>query len=175
MKTVLLFRHAKSNRETADLDDFDRTLNKRGEKSARAMGEWFDENNLWPDHVICSDAVRARMTWDGAMKAGGRSIRTEWRHDLYLARPETLMAAIHETPPACDRVMLVGHNPGIGALASALCEHVTRRRVDDLKGFPTAAFAELDFDVDDWPHVLPGRGIVTRAASPKTIGVKEDQ
>jgi len=48
MKTLVLMRHAKSN-WSGDLSDFDRPLNERGIRSARALGNWLRVNDLLPD------------------------------------------------------------------------------------------------------------------------------
>ena len=53
--------------------DFDRPLNKRGEKAAVTMGTWVKRNGLVFDHVVASPAVRVIDTIDQFVKGvGGR-------------------------------------------------------------------------------------------------------
>ena len=62
MKTLVLMRHAKSN-WSGDLSDFDRPLSERGVKSARALGKWLRENDLFPDFALVSAAKRTVETF----------------------------------------------------------------------------------------------------------------
>ncbi len=63
MKTVTLFRHAKSgDKDNPNLADIDRPLSKRGLKAAPKMGEAMRERKLRPDLILCSPSVRTRQT-----------------------------------------------------------------------------------------------------------------
>ena len=62
MKTLLLLRHAKSSWNEQDLPDHDRPLNKRSQKDAPRMGKLLKDEDLIPDLIISSTAVRAKKT-----------------------------------------------------------------------------------------------------------------
>ena len=62
MKHLLLLRHAKSSWESADLSDHQRPLNERGKRDAPRMGHWICQQELQPDLVISSTALRAEQT-----------------------------------------------------------------------------------------------------------------
>ena len=62
MKLLLILRHAKSSWKDPDLDDHDRPLNKRGRRDAPRMGRLLRKEDLLPDLILSSTAVRARMT-----------------------------------------------------------------------------------------------------------------
>ena len=62
MKSVLVLRHAKSSWKDPELTDHDRALNKRGKREARRIGELLRDENIIPEFVISSTAVRARRT-----------------------------------------------------------------------------------------------------------------
>ena len=62
MKNLLLMRHAKSSFEDNQASDFERGLNKRGEKDAPRMGKLLKEKDLVPDLILCSKAVRTAKT-----------------------------------------------------------------------------------------------------------------
>ena len=62
MKKLFLIRHAKSSWEDLRLDDFDRPLNKRGEKDAPFMAELLKEKNIIPDLIISSPSLRTKLT-----------------------------------------------------------------------------------------------------------------
>jgi phosphohistidine phosphatase SixA len=78
MKTLLVLRHAKSSWSDPALDDHERPLNTRGRRDAPRMGELVREYRLIPDVVISSDAVRARLTADGAEEAAIVQIERDW-------------------------------------------------------------------------------------------------
>ncbi len=60
MKTLLLLRHAKSDRSGAG--DHERPLNKRGRSSARRIGTTLSLIHPEPGKVLTSSAVRARTS-----------------------------------------------------------------------------------------------------------------
>ena len=42
------------------------------------------------------------------------------------------------------------------------------------KKYPTAGLAVIDFDIEDWAAVKPGRGRLDRFVTPKSLGQDED-
>ena len=62
MKTLTICRHAKSSWVTADIDDHDRPLNKRGERDAPIMGDLIKAAGIRPSLIISSTALRAWRT-----------------------------------------------------------------------------------------------------------------
>ena len=73
-KELLLLRHGKSDWNT-DSTDFYRSLNKRGKLNALQMGEWLNEQNLVPNLIISSPAIRAITTAEIVCEAMGGSYR----------------------------------------------------------------------------------------------------
>jgi phosphohistidine phosphatase len=70
---------------------------------------------------------------------------------MYGAFPEILFAIMGELDDSFDRVMLVGHNPGISQFAERLS-------TEYLGDFPTCALARLDFSVSSWRSIVPRTG-----------------
>src|SRR5262249_26991907 len=112
MKVLYLLRHAKSNWDDPDVDDFDRVLNNRGEKAAPLMGEQIRRRDVRPDLILCSPAKRAEQT--AALALESAEIETEPLFDerIYLASASTLLSILSERAEKVDSVMLIGHNPG---------------------------------------------------------------
>ena len=71
MKTLYVLRHAKSSWENSELADFDRPLNDRGKTTAPFMGKVMKKNELAPDLILSSPAVRARETARLVKEAAG--------------------------------------------------------------------------------------------------------
>lgn len=149
MKRLILVRHAKTERRAASGEDFDRALTEDGRHDAAALGHALAAAGLIPDLALVSTAVRARETFE-AMAVELPDVQRESREDLYEATSESLKAAAHGAQ--ADTVMVVGHNPGLQALASALVQACVAAGVDDRTaieaGFPTASAAAFEFGDD---------------------------
>lgn len=162
MKTLLLMRHAKSSWGNPDLDDHDRALNKRGQRAAPMIGNWIRANRLMPDLALVSDARRTRETWT---RMGLEGCAVQIRADLYHASPDTSLDLIRGAQG--DRLLILGHNPGIGLLAQALPATVPDH--PKFAQFPTAAVLVLHFDTDDWRTVGPRGGRNARFVTPHDL------
>ena len=143
MKTLLLLRHAKSSWKDDSITDHERPLNKRGKKTAPLMGHLLRENNLVPELIVSSTAVRARTTAEAAAEACGYPGEVTLTEELYLATAgEILKYAQDRTEETLGRIMLVGHNPGMEELVNILS--------GQREPFPTAALAVFELGIDSW-------------------------
>lgn len=148
MKTLLVLRHAKSSWTESGLDDHDRPLDPRGAHDAPAVGRRLVERGLVPDRVLSSTAVRAVSTAELVAATCGDALPIDALESLYLADPAAYLEAVRERGGEAERLLLVGHNPGLTALVTRLtgaCERM-----------PTAALAVVEFDVADWRQVAEG-------------------
>jgi phosphohistidine phosphatase len=102
--------------------------------------------------------------------------RVELVPDLYGAAPAQLLQIIREASAADpQRLMLVGHNPGMHELALALAgsgEAAGRRALAD--NLPTSGLAVFDFAVDDWADVAFRRGQLMLFVTPKLLKQTSD-
>jgi len=142
VKTLLVLRHAKSSWKDDTLDDHDRPLNKRGKKIAPLMGKLIAKQNVVPDLILSSTAKRARSTAKRAAKAMGYKGDIIYEPALYLAEPSAYFKAIRDCANTQDRVMIIGHNPGLESLVQ------TMTGMD--KPLPTAALAEVQLTIQSW-------------------------
>lgn len=145
MKTVILMRHAKSSWKNEDLEDFDRPLNKRGKKDAPAMGELLQKKDQLPDLILSSSAKRARQTAKAVMKESGFSGEVEHIDSLYLAEPHAYIDALRKIPEGINRVMVIGHNPGLEGLLQQLSGRV--------ESLPTSGVAFIDLPIQTWKEL----------------------
>ncbi len=162
MKTLLVMRHAKSSWSDASLHDHDRPLNARGKADAPRMAKYLLEIGWVPDVTLSSSAARARATALAVAEAMGFSGELRILRALYLAEPEDYVAAVRGMAPEVERVLVVGHNPGLEALIEGLAATSLR--------MPTAAVASLSLPIDDWSElVLDGSAQITGNHRPKEI------
>ncbi len=171
MLTLGLLRHAKSNWEVEGALDFDRDLAPRGLEAAPQMGAEIARAGFSPDLVLCSSAVRARMTYALAapfFAPPPRSVAYEDR--LYMAGARQLLDRIREIPDTMRSVLFVGHNPGFHELNIALigaCAPEAERATKSK--FPTCAFALYTFDTNRWADVAPRTGRAIHFATPRQL------
>jgi phosphohistidine phosphatase len=145
MKTLLLMRHAKSSWKNKDLPEFDRPLNKRGEKDAPEMGKLLKKKNLVPSLIIASPAVRARMTAEAVKKKSGYEQEIVYLDKLYQAEVPAIIDALKEQPDGMETVMLIGHNPGL--------ESVLQILTGKIESLPTASIANITLPIDHWSEI----------------------
>ncbi len=145
MKTLLLMRHAKSSWKQASLADRARPLNKRGKRDAPRMGELLRRQDLVPECIVSSAAQRARETAERLAEATGYDGEILYLNQLYAAEPSEYLAALRVVPEQVERVLLVGHNPGLEDLLELLTGEWQR--------LPTAAIAHLLVPADRWEYV----------------------
>lgn len=151
-RTLLLMRHGKSD-YPGGVTDHDRPLAPRGIRQAADTGVWLLETYGKVDAILSSSAVRAVQT----AEATGIDAPLDAADEIYDASPQEILDAIRPTPDTVDTLLVVGHAPGIPALAVRLGGPES---ADDAveavhESFPTCAVAvltvpgswsELDFE-----------------------------
>ncbi|WP_395622572.1 SixA phosphatase family protein [Sphingomonas daechungensis] len=167
MKTLYLLRHAKSDWENSSITDFDRPLNDRGWRAAKAVGHEMRERDIAPDLVFVSPAVRTRETLARVEEGFGGKFETVEERAIYLAEAHSLLELVRRAPVDSERVMIVGHNPAMHELALLLVEGPRDLREDVAYKFPTAALAEISFDIEDWRDLSPGSGRIRSFVKPR--------
>jgi phosphohistidine phosphatase len=170
MKRLTLLRHAKSGDDGTVARDFDRPLNAKGRRAARAIGRHMRDKALRFDAVIASPATRVAETLQEVEAVYGPGLAPSWKKNLYLATPDELLDAVHQAPAEAESILLVGHNPGLEQLVLML---VPDRR-EGARGevevkYPTASLAEMTFAVDRWEDVDRGGGDLVRFVRPRDL------
>lgn len=145
MKTLLLMRHAKSSWKHSDVKDFDRPLNKRGENDAPLMGTLLLDQELIPQLILSSPALRARMTAEAVVKQMNYTGEVQYFDSFYLAEPSVYFDIVRTLPDTYERVLLIGHNPGLEAVVQELTKQVVP--------LPTSALAHIALPVQHWSEL----------------------
>lgn len=162
---LILTRHAKSDWGTPGLADFDRPLNDRGRRSARAIGRWLSEKGFRPDEVVLSGAARTRQTWELMAASFDPAPPVVTEGALYDASADTILEVLRRQK--ARKVLLIGHNPGIGQFANRLTIIApTHPRFND---YPTGATTVFSFQRDTWSDVGWSDGEVKDFATPRDL------
>ncbi|ACF47175.1 putative phosphohistidine phosphatase, SixA [Prosthecochloris aestuarii DSM 271] len=114
MKTLYLVRHAKSSWDNANMSDFDRPLNSRGEKAAPLMAQKMLKASVVPDLIITSPAKRALSTAEVFSDMLDYPVeRIEQRMEIYEGGIQHMLKLVQEIDDSCNTVLLFGHNPNL--------------------------------------------------------------
>ena len=165
-RCLLLLRHAEAS-QALGTADHDRPLSERGQKQAAAVGVYLAQEGLLPELAVVSTARRTRTTWDQVRQKLPQVTPVEFEPKIYEARPEAILDVIHALPAEPRCVLLLGHNPGMHAVALQLAgsgDQAMRDQLDSI--FPPGSLAVIEFDVEDWSEVGGGNGQLARFAIP---------
>jgi phosphohistidine phosphatase len=162
-RTLYLLRHAKSSWDDPAVADHDRPLASRGRRACRMIAKHLRSEGIRPALVLCSSAARSRETLERiGVGSGGPGVRIEIEAGLYGACAGDLLGRLRELGDI-DSVMLIGHQPAIGELATSLA---LRRALGEK--FPTAALATLRFR-GSWSELSPGAAELVAFVKPRDL------
>lgn len=147
MKQLLLLRHADTQDESPTNTDKDRPLTERGVEQARYIRRYLDGNDLLPDLIISSDALRTKQTV-GALDLP--DVETRFITSLYHAPSMRLFDEVFSTENEVDRLLLVAHNPGTYELARILAGEKDQ---DFQAGYPTSGLSIFQWPVNSWQDI----------------------
>lgn len=142
MRELILLRHAHAEPANHGLADLDRPLSAQGLAEAEAAGRWLAEHRLVPDCVLCSPSRRTRETLEAVLAAIGY-VDQRIEPSIYEATPGTLIA-LADVHAEAQRLMVVGHNPGLERLAALLHSGQS----GDYRGMPPGGIAVLSVPAD---------------------------
>ena len=111
---LILWRHAEAFEMREVDDDLQRALTPKGERQAQRMAEWLGQRLAHSTRILVSPALRCQQT----AKALDRKFKTlnELAPD---GNGEALLKAAR-WPDASEPVLIVGHQPTLGLVASYL-------------------------------------------------------
>ncbi|MGP3981560.1 SixA phosphatase family protein [Streptomyces sp. KR80] len=164
-RRIVLLRHAKA--DWPEVSDHERPLAERGRKDAPVAGRWLAGTGISPNLTLCSTATRSRETWKLVVHELPQRPRTVYEERLYEASLGELIALLNETSDEVRDLLVVGHNPGMHALADALAGEAEGDALARMSrgGFPTAAIAVVGFN-GSWKSVEHGVGTLLEYWAP---------
>ncbi|MDQ6967581.1 MAG: histidine phosphatase family protein [Mariprofundaceae bacterium] len=148
MKTLILIRHAKSNWNDAEKSDYERSLNARGLSDAPIMAKRLQqrltEKEQSIDAILSSSAQRADQTTRLLLtELNVSDQQIDWRRDLYLASPMTILKMIRMVTDDVQTLAVVAHNPGITELAEQFTGEF-------LGNVPTCGIITIALPINHW-------------------------
>jgi phosphohistidine phosphatase len=162
LRSLYLLRHGKAEDAATAANDRARALKRRGVKAARAVGRLLTRLGEAPELVLSSDATRARETAEQAADEGGWKAPLVLRPTIYEAGAAALLAELRALETDARRILLVGHQPGLGLLISEL--------IGSEPDFPTGALARVDLELARWKDAAPRVGRLAWLVTPELLG-----
>lgn len=134
---------------------------------ASIAGRRLAETGIEVDLALCSTASRTRETWKLAVHELPHRPRTVYEERLYDASLGELIALLNETPDDVNDLLVIGHNPGMHALADALAGKAEPDALARMtkSGFPTAALAVIGVS-GSWKSLEHGVGTLLEYWAP---------
>ena len=165
-RRIVLFRHAKA--DWPQMSDHERPLADRGRMDAAVAGRRLADIGIPFDLALCSTAVRTRETWKLAVQEFPQRPKTVYEERIYDASPGELIALLNETSDEVDNLLVIGHNPGMHALADALAGTAEGDALARMNrsGFPTSAIAVVSF-TGSWKSLEHGVGTLLDFWTPR--------
>lgn len=148
MKMLMLVRHASSGTDDMSLSDRSRPLDARGERELAWLATRSAERLARPDLIVTSPATRALATAHALAEALGcpaDALRSDER--LYGGWGRGLPGVLASLDDALGRVVVVGHNPEVSAIA--------RHLAPEIGHVPSGALLALAFDAARWSEIAP--------------------
>lgn len=111
---LILWRHAEALPPREGQDDLERALSAKGERQAQRMGDWLNQRIAHSTRILVSPALRTQQT----ARALGKSFKT-----VAALAPDASIEAVLKAarwPDAAEPVLIVGHQPTLGLVASYL-------------------------------------------------------
>ena len=168
-RRLMLLRHAKSAWPDG-VADHRRPLSERGRKAAPLVGAFIARQGLAPGLALVSTARRAQETWELVTGALPHKIPERDAAGIYEVAASAILEAVRRVEPTVQKLLLVGHNPGMADLSLLLAGRGDEAALERLREkFPTAGLAVMDFDVECWSDIAPGTGRLVRFVTPRML------
>ncbi len=153
MKKIILVRHAKSSWKE-NVIDHERPLNTRGMNDVQLVSKSLI-GQLKPDLILCSDAVRTRLTANAFVTNHQFSNEIfELNPNLYDFSGNNLLEVIKSCPKHVNELMVFGHNHAVTSFVNSY----GNIHIDNV---PTCGVIIIEFNIESWDALNQGKTIKT--------------
>jgi phosphohistidine phosphatase len=157
MKTLYIVRHAQAEDHYLYQRDFDRELTQQGVMKTIRVGKKLAAEGNIPEIIIASPAVRTRHTAELlAENLGLPQSVILFEENLYNASPRMLLHVVSHIGDSYQKVMLVGHNPGVSYLAEWLTAS------HSIGSMSTCSVAHIELNIAHWAATEQNCGTLLR-------------
>ena len=163
MKKLVIVRHSKSSWSDPYLLDFDRPLNKRGNRDGGLMAEFLSKRIKNVDKLLSSSSKRTRLTSE--FFKNKINIKVEnYTDKLYHASYNDIIDLLNQVKDDVRSLILIGHNPGLTHLVNFFTEV-------NLYNLPTTGIVVINFIIDKWKNIRDSKGNIELTKFPKELNL----
>ncbi|MFN2302545.1 MAG: SixA phosphatase family protein, partial [Anaerolineales bacterium] len=148
------------------LADHERPLKKRGKKDSKRIAKVMLHNDLMPDLILSSSAVRAKETVEIIVDTLDYTKKIVYLDELYMGEPLDFIKILEALSDDYNTVLIVGHNPGLEAYLQIID--------GEIEALPTAGLGHLVLVIDHWNELsFDTMGDLVGFWTPKTLEEKK--
>lgn len=151
-KFLYVMRHAEAKPGIGIKGDFLRELTLEGRKQLDRLLGILRRMEFKTELILVSPAIRTLQTSDIIGFDFSSDIR-KIVDDIFDAEPQTLLQLLTDIQNEIQKVLLIGHNPGISALVSYVCGQ-------NYISMKPGMMAIIELQVDDWKMLGSNTGIL---------------
>ena len=168
MKTLFVLRHAPASGPASAPTDFERPLSPRGRIQAVDIGTKMLEQGLDFEAILASPARRVVESISGLLEGAGSALEPMYDPRAYNASPEVWSEIVRGADDRFDRLLIVGHNPGLQLLLLDLAGDDRDGLRDEVAAsYPTATLTQLCLAIGRWRDVGPRSGSIVSLVRPR--------
>lgn len=145
MKTLYIMRHPHKEIATPNQDDFDIKLSQEGLDDAKKIAENLNSLKIRPDLIVASPANRTKQTAEIVSKILNYNKSIMYNEVLFQAFVNELFETITYTFDTVNKLLLIGHNPSLTALAITLDVYKEEIKPGEV--------LKIEFDTDSWINI----------------------
>ena len=143
---LYLLRHAKAESWNPLGNDFSRSLSSTGRQQVQHVANWALKTLVQPDTILCSPAKRTRETLAPLLACWTKLLATtDYVDSMYNASLNMLLTLAEDAFSYSERLLVVGHNPGLEKMLIELLPPDQDARIQHL-GAGTLAVIEFRDD-----------------------------
>ncbi len=147
MKSVILFRHGKSDWNANYISDHERPLSKRGIDASKKMGLYLSRTNQIPELILSSTSLRTKSTIKFAIKEGRWLTNIFYDKNIYGGSLSTLIDILKKQDNNIDKICIVGHEPVLSSFI------IKSSNSSEWIKFPTGSMAKINFKTQEWKKI----------------------
>lgn len=160
-RDLIIIRHAQAELASNSGLDFDRPLTSLGEQHAILIARRAMSYELKIDHMICSPALRTKMTALAfCREIGFQEKKILYRDELYDGTLQDYLKVFSTLTGKTN--IILGHYPGVQDLGNWLCGGY-------FQNFPTAGMMHLRSSLDQIVNISAGDGTLLRFEYPEML------
>ncbi|MAZ07557.1 MAG: hypothetical protein CMM99_03750 [Rickettsiales bacterium] len=169
MLTLYLLRHAKSNWNSFDGNDFNRDINEIGLKKTEAIGNYINERKLDIDEILSSPSLRTKRTLEIISKFLEPSPSLNYIDELYHSSNLGIYEIVKMFAKK-KKVMIISHEPKLSqSIHDFSSDYKNKNFQKSQERFPTSGLFYLEFNTNNWSDISRFNSKIVGFISPNEL------